>query len=150
MFSNKKEVKMNINNNNSNVNFQAKFFKNDDLTSIVKYAQEHGKFDKLNKARKEIDNNYQTLRTRLKVDICYTDNYPTVIFSRYQPQKDCIALSGKDYELTAQTEFICPKKGQNPLKFALDRIIKLSQGAPESKMYKKVVIDKGEIIDPYL
>lgn len=138
---------MEVKNYNSNIQFQAKFLKSDSLTDIVNYAVEHGKFDKLNKARKNIDNAY--LRYRLKVQLCFTDGKPTVIISRYEPPKRKFVMSLDDYELTAQTEFIA-KKQRNPLKFALEKLIELGNNAPNNNMYKKVVVEKGKIIDPYL
>ena len=39
-------------------NFNAKFIQSDDLKKIADYAVEHGKFEKLNQARKNIDSFY--------------------------------------------------------------------------------------------
>lgn len=139
---------MDIKYNNPNINFNAKFVKSDSLKDVVNYAIEHGQFDRLNKARKELDSSYKGLRTRLKLDIYYNDDYPTVIFSRFEPKKNSLGISEKDYELTAQTEHVSSKK-MNALKFALERIIKLANNAPDNKLYKKVVLEKGEIIDPF-
>lgn len=119
--------------------FGTKYFKSDALLDIAKYSVEKGKFDKLNKARKNISR--YDLQTRLLVDLCYTECKPTVIFSRYVPSKDTpVALSEKDYDFVKQVEIIS-NKSQNILKFALGTLIRLGNGAPNNKLYKKVVKD---------
>lgn len=62
---------MKIQNNPSQQTFQAKFLHSESLKMIAQYAVDHGKFDKLNTARKNIDKAYLT--TRLRVDI-YKEN----------------------------------------------------------------------------
>ena len=138
---------MEIKNYNSNIQFQAKYLKSDSLTDIVNYAVEHGNFDKLNEARKNVDKTY--IRTRLKVDLCNENNLPVVIISRYVPKSRKAVFSLDEYTLAAQTKFIAPQK-MNPLHFGLQTLIKLGDNAPNNDMYKKVVSEKGKIIAPYL
>ena len=131
---------MQVNRINSAPSFGAKFFYTEPLYDVAKYAVERGKFPALNQARKNIDNAYLT--TRLAMYICYTGEYPTVIFSRYKPRKSVpVAFNFNDYELVAQTEFISHKK-MNPLKFGLETLIKLGNNAPNNKMYRKVVVER--------
>lgn len=130
-----------ISNNNysSNINFKAKFFHTDDLYNVAKYATEHGKFDRLNQARKNIDKAH--LITRLTFHLSSTeDGRPVASFVRMTPKKNAIVpYSPNDYKFEKQTTFICEKK-MNPLKFGLERIIKLGNNAPNNKMYKEVVV----------
>ena len=132
---------MNVNNNYSNVNFQAKFLKSDSLYDVVHYAIDNGKFEKLNQARKNIDN--ACLRTRLQMDIAYTNNSPTVIFTKYEPKKLSSGLFTDDFIPTNRVEYICTKPKTNPLEFALRMIIKMGNSAPKNNIYKNVVIAKN-------
>lgn len=124
-----------------NTSFQAKFLHSESLKKVADYAVEHNKIDKLIQAKKNIDTSY--LQTRLKMDISETETgKPIVSFTKYSPKKNInIAYSIDDYEIVKTTEFKSEKK-INPLKFALDKIIKLGNNAPHNKMYKKVVISK--------
>ena len=58
---------MKIQNSQNQTSFQTKFLYSDSLQQLVQYSVEHGKFDKLNAARKNIDSAYLTIR--LKVNI---------------------------------------------------------------------------------
>lgn len=77
------------------------------------------------------------------MDISEKENGNYIVsFTKYSPKKNInIAYSLDDYEIVKTTEFTSEKK-MNPLKFALDKIIKLGNNAPHNKMYKKVVISK--------
>ncbi len=122
-------------------NFQAKFLYSDDLKRVAEYAVEHGKFDKLNQARKNIDSVY--LRTRLLLNIDQTNDRNTVIrFTRFYP-RDTVIIPQKieDYSIKKVKEYIC-FKNIDPLKFALRKIIELGNNAPHNKMYKDVVVLK--------
>jgi len=131
---------MNI--NSSNTNFKAKFLDTPDLRDIVVDSVQKGKFQKLNQARKNIEKT--DLRTRLKVNLCYTGDYPTVIFSKYTPRKDVpVALSFDDYELTGVTEYTSSKK-ENILKYARNLLIKMGNNAPKNKIYQTVVVTKDK------
>ena len=70
----------------SSTSFNAKFFHSQSLLDVAKYAQETGRFEKLNTARKNIDNAY--LNRRLMFELYETlDNIPFVIITRYTPKK---------------------------------------------------------------
>ena len=133
---------MNINNNYSNVNFQAKFVKSDSLYDIVNYAVENGKFDKLNQARKNIDKAY--LRTKLQVDIFYSDNYPVLAITKYEPKPRSSGLFAEDYIPTNRVEFKCQKPKANPIAYALKILIKMGNSVPYNNIYKDVVTVKNK------
>jgi hypothetical protein len=133
---------MRISNNYTNYNkpsFGAKFFHSESLKNLVEYSVEHGKFDRINQARKSIDNAYLT--TRLRMDISTNDsNNPIVIFTRYKLKNDVIVpTSMDDYKVDKTIEFVSAGT-ENPLKYALNKLIKLGNGAPNNNMYKDVVI----------
>ena len=131
---------MNIN-NNSNVNFQAKFVKSDSLYDVVNYAIEKGKFDKLNQARKNIDNAYLT--TKLKVDIFYSNKFPTLSITKYEPKHHSSGFFAEDYIPTNRVEFVCQKPKANPLAYALKILIKMGNNAPNNHIFKDVVTVKN-------
>ena len=132
---------MEVNNNFSNINFQAKFVKSDSLNNIVNYAIEKGKFGKLNQARKNIDNAF--LRTRLKVDIEYSGEYPSVVFTKYEPARNKAGFQAEDYIQTNRVTYTCKNKKNKPLDFALRTIIKMGNNAPNNKLYKSIVVNKN-------
>lgn len=131
---------MKIQNYQNQTSFQAKFLQSDSLQQLAQYSVEHGKFDKLNAARKNIDSAF--LSTRLKVDIFEENGKPGVSFTRFVPKKNVlIAKYQDDFEQAKVVTFKSEKKC-NPLKFALEKIIKLSNNAPHNNMYKNVIITK--------
>ena len=127
-------------NRTSNVNFQAKFLKSDSLQQVVNYAIERGKFDKLNTARKNIDNTH--FSTRLMVDVGDDEGRPFVSFTRYNLKPNApLNYTMEDFRQGKTTVFKSSVK-MNPLKFALEKIIKMGNDAPHNNIYKKVVKDK--------
>lgn len=127
-------------NRTSNINFQAKFLKSDSLEQVVNYAIERGKFDKLNTARKNIDNTH--FSTRLMVDVGDDEGRPFVSFTRYNLKPNApLNYTMEDFRQEKTTVFKSSVK-MNPLKFALEKIIKMGNDAPHNNIYKKVVKDK--------
>lgn len=120
--------------------FQAKFLDSKSLRLIAEYAVEHGKFDKLNQARKNID--VRNLQTRLRVDIGVNDDKPFVSFTRFEPKDNVIIPKSLDDFKTEKVTVYQSDKKCNPLKFALEKLIKLGNGVPNSKMYQSVVFKK--------
>lgn len=124
----------------TNSNFKAKFLKSESLKLVADYAVEKGKFEKLNQARKNIDTT--NLTTRLRFDVGEIEGRPFVTFARYDLKPDVIIpKSLNDYKPPKFFIFQSSKK-ENILKFALERLIKLGNNAPQNKMYKQVVISK--------
>lgn len=123
--------------------FGAKVIENDTLKAVRQYAKELGKESKIDEALLNIDKIRR--ETLLKIDVCYTENKPTVVFSRYERQRNPeTGLYTGDYALRSQTDFEnTSKKNMNPIKFAYQKLIKLSNGAPDNNMYQQVVIDKS-------
>ena len=127
--------------NNYKPNFGAKFLHSESLKQIAEYAVEHGKFDKLNQARKDIGRS--NLVTRIKVDIGVNDKgFPFITFTRYEPKRSVlIAQSVDDYTITKVTTCETTKK-ENVLKFAFEKILKMSNDAPKNNLYRRVVVNK--------
>lgn len=118
--------------------FGAKFLYSEDLKNVVEYAVENGKFDKLNQARKNIESAYLT--TRIKLDITTSDSgKPILNFTKYTPKKSVnVAYSLDDYTISKTSTYKSEKK-INPLKFALEKIIKMGNNAPHNNTFKNIV-----------
>lgn len=126
----------------NNTCFQAKIINNDSYNDVMKYALGHNKFARFTKTLENIDKIRKD--TFVKMDICYTGDYPTVVFSRYEKgwNKE-LHTPTEDYVLKRQVDFISTKK-ENPVKYALSKLIKLGNDAPNNKMYQEVVINKDK------
>lgn len=118
--------------------FSAKFIQSDDLKRIADYAVERGKFDKLNQARKNIDNSF--LRRKIYVDIGKNEKDKSYInFTVFEPKKEVVVpVSNDDYVQINTKQYVCEQKS-NPLAFALRKIIKLGNNAPNNKMYQDIM-----------
>ncbi len=134
---------MNIKNNTTNTSpaFQARFFYSDALKSVVDYAITTNHFEKLNKARKNISASHFNIRLLLDIGESTTGK-PCVNITRFV-QKENISFpqNSNDYNIVKQITFKSSKK-MNPLKFALQTIIKLGNNAPKNKMFQATIIDK--------
>ena len=127
---------------NSNLSFNAKIVNNKTYDEVMKFALEHNKMTRLLSTLSNIDKIRKD--TYIKMDICYTGEYPSVVFSRYEKGWDrSLQMPTEDYILKRQVDYISTKK-ENPVKFALSRLIKLGNDAPNNKMYQEVVIKKDE------
>jgi len=123
------------------VPFSARFLHSESLKQVVEYACAHGQqFDKLNIARKNIDKSYK--KVLLKVDISVNDKkIPTLNITRYVPKRGInFPQSMDDYELIKTISY-WSYKPQNPLKFALHKLIKLGNNAPHNNMFRKVIAE---------
>lgn len=128
----------NINNATSPVNFRAKYFYSDDLYKTVQYAVEHGKFDKVNQARKNTESSNLVKRLFLSVKTL-DDGRAEVSFTRMVPKRwASVPYSPKDYKIDKTTTYTSKEK-INPWKFAMEKIIKLGNNAPNNKMFKAIV-----------
>lgn len=125
-------------NHESSQAFTAKFLYSDSLKQVADYAIQHGKFNKLNDARKNIDASY--LSTRIKLDITRSEKgYPTVTFTTYRPKSSVIVPKTMDDMREIRTVSITNKVSMNPVKFAFEKIIKMGNSAPKNNLYKKII-----------
>ena len=130
---------MQIRNNNFNQPaFQAKFLNSQSLKMIADYAVEKGKFQALNTARKNIDK--CRFSTYLRVDIFKEENKCGISFTRYVPKDNVIVPKYMDDYIITKVKTYETTKTTNPLKFGLEKIIKLGNNAPHNNMFKEVVI----------
>ena len=125
---------------NYNLNFGAKLIKNQTYNEVLQYAIKHNKMPKLMTALENIDKIRKD--TFIKMDICYTGDYPSVIFSRYEKGWNKLLQEPTDeYVLKRQVDYISNKK-ENPVKYAFGRIIKMGNNAPNNKIFQEVIIKK--------
>ena len=124
----------------SPVSFNARFLYSKDLEQIANYAIEHNRAQRLNQASKNIDSSY--VQTKILVNIGETTGgYPTVEFVRYAPRKSVpFPQNENDYNISRPIVFTSGKH-VNPLKFALERIIKMGNDVPNNSIFKRVVVD---------
>jgi len=126
----------------NNINFNAKIVNNESYNDVMKYALEHNKLTRFTKTLENIDKIRKD--TYIKMDICYTGDYPTVVFSRYEKGWNKVLQEPTDYYvLKRQVDYISTKR-ENPVKFALGKLIKLGNDAPNNKMFQEVVITKEQ------
>ena len=129
------------------ISFNAKIINNKSYEEVMKYALEHDKFTRFTKTLENIDRIRKD--TFIKMNICYTEDYPTVVFSRYERGWNKITQTPTDkYVLKKQVDFISSKK-ENPVKFAYKKLVKLGNDAPNNKMFQEVVIVKDTSKKPY-
>lgn len=124
----------------SDTNFKAKFFHSESLKQVADYAVEKGKFQKLNQARKNID--MSNLTTRLRFDYGELNGRPFVTFARYDLKPGVIVPESLEDYKEPKVYLIQSSKKENVLKFALERLIKMGNNAPNNKLYKHVVLGK--------
>ena len=120
--------------------FQAKYLHSEALKQVADYAVEHGKFDKLNQSRKNIDKS--ALQTRLRFDLGENDGRPFVSFKRYKIKPTSIIVESMDYLVIDKVSIYRSCKKMNPLKFALEQLIKIGNDAPKNNMFKNVILKK--------
>lgn len=121
--------------------FQARYLNSESLKMIAEYAIEKNKFKKLNQSRKNIAKSF--LQTKLRVDLGDKDGYPFVTFTRYNPKPGVVVPKFMDdLRLEKVTIFKSDKK-MNPFKFALEKLIKIGNNAPNNNMFRNVVIKKS-------
>lgn len=126
--------------NSSAVTFQARYLNSESLKKIAEYAIEKNKFYKLNQARKNTAKYY--IQTKLRVDVGDVDGYPYVTFARYNPKSGVVVPKVMDDLKLEKVTIYKSDKKMNPLKFALEKLIKLGNNAPENNMFKNVVIKR--------
>jgi len=126
----------------NSVNFSAKFLQTDDLKRIAEYAIEHGKYDELNKSRKEIESLY--LLTKLGVYVGEASNgHPMIEFVKYIPRRNVtFAQYENDYTISKPVIFSSSNKNKNPMEYALKILIKMGRDVPNNRVFRRVL--KGD------
>ena len=119
---------------NKQPSFKAKFSNTESMQKVVKYAVEKGKFDKLNTARKNIEN--FDWFTKLEMNCGFEEKNQQSFFEiiRYKPVYKMINGKLEKTFLTKSTRKYYPTK--NPIKLAFEKIIKMSNCAPKNNLYK--------------
>lgn len=112
-------------------NFGICIVQNKTYNQIMRYALENNKFTKFLKTIENIDKYEKDIF--VKMDLCYTEDYPTVVFSRYEKGLDGL-------ELTNQVDYISTKKDDNPIKYALKQFFKLGANRGNNNHYRDIVL----------
>ncbi len=123
--------------------FKAKFLNSESMKQIADYAIQHGKFEKLNQSRKNIESSY--LRTRLLVDTGVTPKgFPFISFTRFVPKSGIIVpKTMQDLKQEKVVTFVTESsKIKNPIKFALEKLIRMGIDVPHNRIFRKSVIEK--------
>ena len=133
---------------NNNISFGAKFIENKDFIAVADYAFGKHKMDIFNESLKNIDRRRKD--TFIKMDLCYTDKFPTVVFSRYERGwNPRLQQQTDEYVLKRQVDYVAEDKKLNPLKMAFDKIIKMGNNKAQNNTYDYVVIEKEQSRKPY-
>ena len=130
---------MQINQPTTTPNFQAKFFHTKSLENVALYAVKHNAFGKLNRMQRHISTVH--LKTRIRVDIKITEQgFPQVIFTRFYPKHNTLIPKQKsDYKKIKSVTYTSEKK-DNPLWFAMNKIIEMGKDVPNSDIFKEVIM----------
>ena len=132
----------------NNISFSAKFVENKDFIAVADYAFSKHRMDLFNEALQNIDRIRKD--TFIKMDLCYTDKKPTVVFSRYEKGWNHKLQKQTDkYVLKRQVDYIAENEKLNPLKMAFDKIIKMGNNKARNNTFDYVVIEKEQSKKPY-
>ncbi|MBO6180943.1 hypothetical protein IJ674_00875 [bacterium] len=132
----------------NNISFGAKFVENKDFIAVADYAFSKHRMDLFNEALQNIDRIRKD--TFIKMDLCYTDKKPTVVFSRYEKGWNHKLQKQTDkYVLKRQVDYIAENEKLNPLKMAFDKIIKMGNNKARNNTFDYVVIEKEQSKKPY-
>lgn len=121
-------------------NFQAKYFFSQSLKKATKHAAAKGKYDKLDRAIKNLENCSTDLRKRIFVDIGkLKDNRPYINFEVFVPKYYITnPKTIEDYNVYNGVKYISSKKC-NPFDYAIRKLIEIGRNAPENDLYQKVL-----------
>lgn len=133
---------------NNNISFGAKFIENKDFIAVADYAFGKHKMDIFNESLKNI--NRRRKDTFIKMDLCYTDKFPTIVFSRYERGwNPRLQQQTDEYVLKRQVDYVAEDEKLNPLKMAFDKIIKMGNNKAQNNTFDYVVIEKEQSRKPY-
>lgn len=132
---------MNINQSTQSPTFQAKFFYSKSLENVANFAVRTNAFGKLNRMQRNVSRKH--LKTRLRVDINMTEaGLPQVTFTRFYPKHDVgIPKQISDYKQVKQVTYTS-EKADNPLWFAMQKIIEMGSKALTNDVFNEVVLKK--------
>lgn len=122
---------------NNKPSFSANFLNTTSLKNVVDYAVQNNRFEKLNKARKRIE--AQDLFTKIEINCGYDKEKHQSFFElvRYRPKYEIRSNEViKTFSRKVTRRYY---NEQNPLKLAYDKIIKMSNDAPNNKLYKEMI-----------
>lgn len=132
----------------SNISFGAKFIENKDFIDVADYAFKKHKMDVFNESLENISKIRKD--TLLKMNLCYTDKFPSVVFSRYEKGwNPKLRQTTDEYILKRQVDYISEDKKLSPLKLAFDKIIKMGNNRARNNTFDYVVIEKEQGKKPY-
>ena len=132
----------------NNISFGAKFVENKDFIAVADYAFGKHKMDVFNEALRNINSIRKD--TFIKMDLCYTDKKPTVVFSRYEKGwNHKLQQQTDEYVLKRQVDYIADDEKLNPLKMAFNKIIKMGNNNARNNTFDYVVIEKEQSKKPY-
>lgn len=132
---------MNINQSTQSPNFQAKFFYSKSLENVARFAVRANAFEKLNRMQRHISSKH--LKTRLRVDINMTEaGLPQVTFTRFYPKYNIgIPKQMSDYKQVKKVTYTS-EKANNPLWFAMQKIIEMGSKSLTNDVFNEVVLKK--------
>lgn len=122
---------------NATPSFKAKFLHTDSLKQVVEYSLEHNCFDKLNKARKEIEKHDSFTKIEMHCGFNEKLQRSFLEFTTYKPKYE--KINGelmKTYKVKKTIKYYSEK---NPLKLAYEKIIKMSQNDLKNNTYKDII-----------
>jgi len=132
----------------NNISFGARFIENKDFIAVADYAFKKHKMDVFNESIENIARIRKD--TLLKMNLCYTDKFPTVVFSRYEKGwNPRLQQQTDEYVLKRQVDYVSEDKKLNPLKLAFDKIIKMGNNHAHNNTFDYVVIEKEQSKKPY-
>jgi hypothetical protein len=133
---------------NNNISFGARFIENKDFIAVADYAFKKHQMNVFNQSLENIARIRKD--TLLKMDLCYTDKFPSVVFSRYEKGWNPKLRQTTDkYVLKRQVDYISENKKLNPLQMAFERIVKMGRNNAHNNTFDYVVIEKDQSKKPY-
>lgn len=118
-------------------NFKAKFFDTPNLRQVVDNSLQKGTFQELKNAAFKISKT--DLTTRVCFEMGYEDTKPFVKFFTFIPKTKIICPKTLDDYKCLRTCTYYGDHNENVLDLVEKNIIKLSDGAPKSKFYRKTI-----------
>ena len=133
-------MNMNINYTSPKIHFGATIEENETYAQMRTMAEEKGKLELFDKAVDYLSRRCHN--SKLEMNVCYTDKYPTIVFSRYTKKWDSsINMPSDEFVLRNQVDYISSKPNENPISFALKRFLKLTNNKCNNNMFERIMIN---------